>query len=598
MQTLNDVHHQFASYFGSPFLRPYLYLLSKKMADGHVCLDVAAIRPEEWPEEYKDKIMAAPPLAQDPLVADEEGLRRPFVYRHGLLYMHRYYMYETLLLDRIRTFVQQGKAKQAERASLVMPYKNWLQEQFPVSVPGPDWQFVACLTATLQDFTIITGGPGTGKTTTVAKILALQYRIDPDMKVALAAPTGKAAARIAESLQGSASLAGTAGKNGLKPFTLHRLLGWKKDSPYFQHGPQSPLPYDLIVVDEASMIDLALFAKLLMAIGPGTRVIVLGDKDQLASVEAGSLLSDLCKAQPRIDHFDADRVEWLDRFLHEGHRLQGGHVTTDAGGTLFQHIVELKHSYRFEGDKGIGMLSRAVLRSDMARTEALWDQEDKSGELSFDFGYDPAFFNEFIEQYRTFINEDDLAKSLRELGRLKILCAVKMGAQGLHALNAAVENYFSRQGALMLDGPFYHNRPVMVMRNNYALGLFNGDLGLIRKDEDGTAKAWFLDRDDQGNETLRWVLPAFLTNIETAFAMTIHKSQGSEFEQVFMVLPEKDMPILTRELLYTGITRAKKKISIQASRSIWAAAQGRSVERGSGIGKRMAPQGPAAMRAD
>jgi len=597
MPTINDVHQQFAVYFKQPGIQAYLYRLSQKMSEGHICISVDPPEAEALPDSYNGTDFVKSNLLSSELVGSAEAYR-PFVLHRDKLYLHRYFHYETQVLERIDTLSRAAEGRIEERMTALAAIRPQVMQLFGGNTAaGPDWQLTAAIVAVLQDLAIITGGPGTGKTTTVAKILVLLYTLQPTLKVALAAPTGKAAARMAESLKQTDIVLPDevrARFHELQPATIHRLLGWQEGSPYFAHDASNPLPFDLVIVDEASMIDVALFAKLLNAVADGSRIILLGDKDQLASVEAGSLFGDLCKTPERLNVFNREWLEYINTFTGEpGKRLGKSEMSEDDGEPLFQHIIELRHSHRFKGDEGIGILSKAVIRNDSAVLRAFINKGD-SGDVRIDTTYDPALFEDFIKGYEaictTFRGHDAAAvkAALEHLNTLRVLCAVREGEQGLLRLNSRAEGYLARRGLISLDSEYYEHRPVMVTRNIYAMGLYNGDIGLLRKDEAGVMRAWFLEKDPQGVSVVKSVLPGFITHMETVYAMTIHKSQGSEFDKALVILPEQGgKNLLTRELLYTGITRARKEVLIQASAEMLLQTAEAFVERGSGITDRL-----------
>jgi exodeoxyribonuclease V alpha subunit len=367
------------------------------------------------------------------------------------------------------------------------------------------------------------------------------------------------------------------------PSTIHRLLKSKHDSPYFHHDKKNPLNYDVVIVDECSMIDVALFAKLLDAIAPGTRVILLGDKDQLASVEAGSLFGDLCQSQQELNIFSKERASFINSFIASSRKKIPSHLVR-AGNShpLFEHLIELRYSHRFRGDAGIGSFSKAVMQNDEKLVrEFLHANADP--QVHIDTSYSRELFEKFIRGYETFIAEPDILKALRAMNNLRVLCAIREGEQGLYLVNKSIEKFLHDKRKLKVNSEFYENRPIILTRNYYDLGLFNGDNGIIRADEKGVLMAWFED----GSGGLKSVLPGYLSDAETAFAMTIHKSQGSEFNEVLVILPQAaDVPILTRELLYTAVTRARNKVYLQATEEVLMASCGRFVERASGIATR------------
>lgn len=585
MRTINDVHQQFAEYFSVSELKPYLYFLSKRMSEGHICINVGDINTEEIPEHYAT-MTDSRMLAQQAIIGDAQHDNQPFILHNDMLYMQRYFRYETMLLRRLYQFFEQEQKEIEGRKDVLLQQKALVERLFNNGqATNTDWQLAAAITAVLHNFTIITGGPGTGKTTTVAKILALLFTLQPDMKVALAAPTGKAGARMAESLMNAnLDLEDTIKQKfgNLKPATIHRLLGWQKDSPYFRHNAGNPLIADLVIVDEASMIDVALFAKLLDAIAQGARIILLGDKDQLASVEAGSLFGDLCRAQNSLNKFTSEKAQYINQFVVQDAAKLGDENIDNQNHPLFQHIVELRYSHRFKGDEGIGKISRAVINNDAIALAQFIDQPNDSTVI-IDQEYSTAIFENFIDEYKQYIQEPDILTALHKLNQLRLLCAVKVGNQGVYSVNAAVELHLASKGYIVRDSIFYNNRPIMVTQNNYTLGLYNGDVGILRPDENDVMKAWFIDSSESDGHKLKSVLPGFITQMETVFAMTIHKSQGSEFESVMVILPNSPARLLTRELLYTGITRAKNQVIIQATKDVLMATAAAQVERGSGV---------------
>jgi exodeoxyribonuclease V alpha subunit len=591
MHTLNDVHHQFASFFSDIKLQPYAYLVSKKLSEGHICLHLDGLNTEEdvLPAAYKAQLHEVTVLPDVPFVTTDPLLKQPFVLHNNKLYLQRYFNYETLILNRIAAFIAAEKQSEGQRLMELKAAYAFISQLFPRqsinAVSGrTDWQQAAAISAVLNNFTIITGGPGTGKTTTVAKMLSILFNINPELKVALAAPTGKAAARMAESLkEASAGIDQRVARKmqSLEPSTIHRLLKTVTDTPYFKNNRQNPLNHDVVIIDESSMIGVALFAKLLDAIGPQTRLIMLGDKDQLASVEAGSLFGDLCQAQDQLNMFSPERTALINELNgtldHEVPNTEHAY-----NHPLFQHIVELRFSHRFTSDGGIGKLSKAIINNDVpALTGFLLPDADP--QVLVDEHHSHQLFESFASGYAEYINEPDIQTALRKLNKLRVLCAIREGDQGLHALNRKVEQYLAGKGLLRLKGDFYENRPIIITSNNYALGLFNGDVGIIRPDTKGVLKAWFED----STGTLRAIFPGLISQVETVFVMTIHKSQGSEFDQVMVVLPLKEqISMLTRELLYTGVTRAKHKIFIQGTKSVTMQTAEGKVERASGIAQR------------
>ncbi|WP_440133405.1 exodeoxyribonuclease V subunit alpha [Chitinophaga sancti] len=594
--TINDVHQQFADFFDIPGLKPFIYLLSKKLGEGHICLDLRKIdaNQNDLPVSYTAPLNTAS-LKDCHLVGSGDVVNKPFVLYNDRLYFQRYFRYETNFIRYINAFLEAEKELLPDRSQALLEHQAQVNELFPggaipeSSTDKVDWQLAAAISGVLNNFTIITGGPGTGKTTTVAKILSILYTIDPRLTVALAAPTGKAAARMAESLRNAAGQTNPETAKlfqALNPATIHRLLKPMNDSPYFKHNENNPLNFDVVIVDECSMIDLALFSKLLSAIRPTSRLIMLGDKNQLASVEAGSLFGDLCQAQEQLNVFSPERTAFINNLLPDGSKIERIASPVQSKHALFEHVVELRHSRRFTGDAGIGRFSRALIQNNVPVIQSFLSP-GAGEEVVIDQQYSDKIFEQFIAGYAAFIQEKDIRTALKKLNELRVLVAIRDGATGLSSINRRIEKYLQDRKLLHITGSFYENRPIMLSSNYYEHGLFNGDTGIIRKDENGALVAWFED----ANGELKSVFTGYLTQAETAFAMTIHKSQGSEFTAVLVILPANETPILTRELLYTAVSRARKKVYVQGSETTILQAAAKFVDRGSGIKARMAAEG-------
>ncbi|POG21527.1 exodeoxyribonuclease V subunit alpha [Aeromonas bestiarum] len=449
-------------------------------------------------------------------------------------------------------------------------------------------QKLAAATAAARPFAVISGGPGTGKTTTVAKLLAilvetgLQAGKAPAIR--LVAPTGKAAARLTESI-GSALQALDLPPEWVEAIpteagTLHRLLGVIPGRSQFRHHAGNPLHLDLLVVDEASMVDLPMMARLLDALPSHARLILLGDKDQLASVEAGAVLGDICSfIEQGISPAQAD---WLSR--QTGYRLQG----TPAGAPVRDSLCLLSKSWRFDQHSGIGQLARACNGGDATAVEAVWGMG--FGDISLHPWAGEAYealIAQGVAGYGSYLKAaragEDPAAVFKAFNGFQILCALRDGPFGVLGLNERLELALSRAGLIARDGDWYAGRPVMVVRNDHGVGLYNGDMGLCLPDETGRLKVWF----EQPDGTLRALLPSRLPPHETVYAMTIHKSQGSEFAHTVLVLPDSPSPLLTRELVYTGITRAKARLDLYGDRALLSQAVRKKTERYSGLAERL-----------
>jgi exodeoxyribonuclease V alpha subunit len=446
---------------------------------------------------------------------------------------------------------------------------------------APDWQKVACALAARSRFTLITGGPGTGKTTTVVRLLALlQHGARATLRVALAAPTGKAAARLGESIASAiAQLPEALRPSHLAPaVTLHKLLAIRPDQA---DAAPPALAVDLVIVDEASMIDLDMMARLLAAVPLTASLVLLGDKDQLASVEAGAVMAQLCEGCD-AGHYSAETVAWLRQVAQAdvqawADRPSGSGASTSSipsATALAQQTAMLRFSRRFREDSGIGIWAKAVNAGDQAMVRALLNQAPlwtAHGQESVDWlqpghAHDVQLSQLVRRGWQTWLesmqalqrvpapscSDAQAAELLQDFAAFQVLCTLREGPWGVVAHNRHIASALG----LPTEG-WYAGRPVMVTRNDYNLSLMNGDVGLCLPHSKGLRVAF---PDGQGG--IRWVNPARLDAVESVFAMTVHKSQGSEFAHVCLVLPNQPVPVLTRELLYTGITRAKARLTL------------------------------------
>jgi exodeoxyribonuclease V alpha subunit len=459
---------------------------------------------------------------------------------------------------------------------------------------------------------VITGGPGTGKTYTVARLLALLFAMAGSeaagLRIALAAPTGKAAARLKQSIDGALEQLGErlgdalplrelAGRMGAAR-TLHSLLGARPDTRSFAHHAGNPLDVDVLIVDEASMIHLEMMASLLAALPDHARLILLGDKDQLASVEAGAVLGDLCH-QAEAGGYSEDTLDYVRRAA--GQEIPAA-FAGDAG-ALAQRIVMLRQSRRFGGP--IGQLAAAVNRGDAEAARQVL-QADSGGVLQWLDGAQPSDALHLAVEgrpgagggYRDYLTmlknipgpEQDydawVALVLEAFERFRLLCAVREGEWGVAGLNEAIEQRLEAARLIRRRGEWYVGRPVMVTRNDYATGVYNGDIGLTLPDPSrpGSLRVYFSD-----GEAVRSVLATRLRNVETAYAMTVHKSQGSEFRHTVLVLPREGGAVLARELVYTGITRAREYFTlVSPNATVLAQAVAERTHRASGLREQIA----------
>ncbi|MFW3615855.1 exodeoxyribonuclease V subunit alpha [Billgrantia antri] len=689
-----------------PLLLLAAALASHQLGRGHVCLDLAQTlaAPDlalSLPPEGDD--LSDPPPLPSELLAEldlatwRNALHHPALVADGneppgntplvrserdgnvRLYLRRYWQYEQDIRGLIGSRLTAATDAEADTVTLARALAA-------LFTPGHelDWQQAACALASRSRFAVITGGPGTGKTTTVVKLLALLQALalgettqpgagaPRPLRIRLAAPTGKAAARLNESIAKQVlnlslvELAAAVGQQGVdistlrdsiptEVTTLHRLLGSRPDTRHFRHHAGNPLALDALVIDEASMVDIEMMAAVLTALPPKARLILLGDKDQLASVEAGAMLGDLCQ-RAEGGHYTPATCDWLERVtgtpIPEQYKDEGGQP-------LDQAIAMLRVSHRFDAKSGIGQLAEAVNRplgngqaekegqkekkravreifqqgyADIARL-ALADADDpaldrlvvngnptgfiSSGEGRHDRRGEPiapsrgyAHYLDVMQAARPtqpYFGEgdarqpyDDWARQvLAAHGHFQLLCALRKGPWGIEGLNPRIGRALRRAGWLKasdleLEQGWFEGRPVLVTRNDYGLGLMNGDIGITlavpearsATEQSGRTLLRVAFPASDGSGDIKWVLPSRLQAVETVFAMTVHKSQGSEFTHTALLLPDAPNPILTRELVYTGITRARDWLTlVETGRGMLDEAVTREVVRVSGLGR-------------
>ena len=465
----------------------------------------------------------------------------PLTIFSGNLYLQRLFQYERSLAAVVLPMASEPRA--------AVDVHHYSERLFPKQ-GSMDMQRQAAEQALCKSLLIISGGPGTGKTTTVVKILALlQCASDKKLQISLAAPTGKAAMRLQGSIvQVAATLNISEEDKSALPCevsTLHRLLGVKRYSPYFYHNRKNPLPCDVLVVDEASMVDLPLMAKVVTALRPGSRLILLGDRYQLASVESGTVLGDMMTALPG-------------------------------------NSVELTRSYRF--DAGIKRFAETINGGEYA---AAWNMvvEDEQPHILLlqeeVAAYGGRKFVPYIDAASRALTEEEYVNLFPLLHSFMILCAVRHGAKGVRTINRQIEQYLTEQGYDCVSKAWYPGRPVLLTKNEYELDLYNGDVGICLPDllQPNQLKVWF----ENGNGGVKGILPGRLENCETVFALTIHKSQGSEADDVLVVLPDKEGGLVSRELLYTAVTRARKSVTVAAEKRVFEQAVANRTRRASGL---------------
>ena len=553
-------------------------LASHETSNGNICVNLPALADQPilssdvsgitwkapgWPEWRqsllgKNKTIVGRPREHKPLILDDQGR----------LYLFRYWDYEQRLSqDLLRRAATVNEMLDENKLVLA------LKQLFPLGDNNVDddfidWQKIAAVTAVLRRFCVISGGPGTGKTTTVLRILALLLDQNSHLRIGLVAPTGKAAARMQEAIRAAkqhlnlpSALQAAIPEQAA---TIHRLLGPRLHSVYFQHDKENPLALDVLVVDEASMIDLALMTKLIEALPPRAHLILLGDKDQLASVEAGAVLGDICG--PEVD----ESIGFSSRFRRRLKEITGEPLPAVNKNSkekqqrkkLADSIVLLRHSYRFGVDSGIGALARAVnqgngkqaleILQEGAFDDISWQSLQSITELQERFA--AAIAAGYADYLQALRNQQQTINSevFTAFNRFQVLCALRNGPYGVDELNRSVEMILRTRRLLRMRDHWYHGRPVMITRNDYNLRLYNGDIGIVLADpeDEQRLKVFFPSTDAEG--VLRRLPATRLPDHETCFAMTVHKSQGSEFDHVLLLLPLEQSRILSRELILYG----------------------------------------------
>jgi len=644
-----------------------LIALSASLRDGHSCLPLAQVagkrlfsdgtsqsadvneNPTVVTTDTKGFIFAdlktlTALMEQLPLASLEQKIeaeQQPIVLSHQRLYLRRYYQFEQELkqLVRARRNSRQRQVELAENAhqakseldtikSIVSTLFPDLAAQNDLPTSAIDWQGVAVANAMNKDFAIIAGGPGTGKTYTVTKLLAAlvmlaiadsensskasQNLTDESSnnessseinansasftapRIALVAPTGKAAQRLSESITNAVQ-----GFRGIiadqvldlipeQAKTLHRLLGVIPDQVNFRHHQENKLAIDILLIDEVSMVDLPMMTRIFRALPATTKVILLGDADQLPSVAVGSVLADFAP-RPHLGYSALNHQYLAQVTGYQTLTKDSSVLAADEQYSAGDCVTFLMKSRRFDGEGGIGKIANYVIKGQYQES---WQLLQPSEPLSHDkqltllSGTIETWLTPLVEQYYLGLCQcEKVEEAFALLAKFRILSSTRKGPQGVESLNALVIDILRNKGVIPFNrfessNTLYASQPIMISENDYRLGVYNGDIGLLWRNSQGHLMAVF--ENTQGGYD--WIMPSRLPKFETVYAMTIHKTQGSEFEHVVMVLPEqKDNRLLSRELLYTGITRAKLQLSIASSQSVWQSGVSQQVKRHSGL---------------
>ncbi|OED41368.1 exodeoxyribonuclease V subunit alpha [Endozoicomonas sp. (ex Bugula neritina AB1)] len=567
-------------------------LVSFELGQGNVCLHIQEINTDSLfgqdsiiSRELMDKLEH--PVDQwlthiETLPVVSNGSRpAPLVYDLGRIYLYRYWDYEVNLTHYLNS-------------NEVIPLDLSQAKEIIDRLFGKDeqlnWQKVAAALAASRSFSVISGGPGTGKTTTVTRLLALLVELGmksqhiPEIK--LVAPTGKAAARLTESIGGALEKLNCSDdvidNIPTQAGTIHRLLGVIPNNVNFRHNRNNRLHLDILVVDEASMVDLPMMSRLLNALPDHARLILLGDRDQLASVEAGSVLGDICAAADF--GYSSNQTKMLEQLT--GFQLNENQSPHNQ--TAGDHLCMLRKSFRFHKHSGIGKLARAVNDGNSQGLKEVFHQGFDDIALHSSQGDEyQALIKLCVKGYRGYLEQIQQQASdeeiLQAFNQFQLLCALRAGSFGVAGLNQEIRQALTKAGLISGDSQWYEGRPVLITKNDYGLGLYNGDIGIAVTGSDGRLRVLF----ELPDKTIKHLLPSRLPEHETVFAMTIHKSQGSEFNHTVMVLPDQTNPVVTRELVYTGITRAKKRLDLYADLAVLIRAINSPTLRTSGLKQRL-----------
>ena len=608
------------------------FALSASLRAGHTCLPLTELAEKHWAVAFDEQGQCSHQgfifPDKDSLINALTGLninantQQPIVFENGRVYMRRYFQFERALAQDIKARLTQRLPTSPENISRV------LQQLFPPSANEQtldiDWQQIAVANAMNKNFTVIAGGPGTGKTYTVTKLLAALIMLNDNahsntsepktnasqpnnnqmLEIALVAPTGKAAQRLSESIINAiAGFKALIHENVLAAIpteakTIHRLLGVIPNSPNFRHDQNNLLNCDVLLIDEVSMVDLPMMTRIFRALKSDTKVILLGDADQLPSVAVGSVLADIA---PRPHSgYSADNANYLAQVCQLDVQLLNNEFKQTE--SYSDHLSFLITSRRFDGEGGIGRLAAHVIKGESTQSWQLLQAADKSNntQLALVDGDLHIWLSPLIKQYYQGISQcSTIDEAFALLAKFRILCVTRQGEYGVDAINQWVKE----QLAVNASQPWaqsqqnYHGMPIMISENDYRLGLFNGDIGLLwRVSSHSNARtdarsnsdhlmAFFEQPKAKDKETrYKTLLPSRLPKYDSVYAMTIHKTQGSEFSHVAMLLPKQSNNLLlSRELIYTGITRAKTQLTMASNKNTWQQGVISAVKRYSGL---------------
>ncbi|MDY0362428.1 MAG: exodeoxyribonuclease V subunit alpha [Desulforegulaceae bacterium] len=569
----NEAEKSFILYF-------FLMYLSMQTRKGSICIDLDK---DEKISEFLAKYVISKDLFKKEIYessfvgTDDKNL--PVIFEKNLFYLNRYYNYEKFFAE----FIMQKSQTENYDLKKIDKLKKIIQKYFPLSEINPDWQKFAAITACISNFCAVSGGPGTGKTTVTVKIIAILLELDYPKKpeILLCAPTGKAASRMVEAIISAISNIGLDDEIKkyfpVKASTIHRLLGFLPKTNKFLYNKENRLKADIVIVDEASMIDMKLMSNLCEALEDDAKLILLGDRFQLASVSPGSVFGDICKRGEKIGYSEK-YIDVLKEFYDEKGLEQ---IPLSENIKISDSISELKKSYRFDEKSGIGKLAEAVKNVDLKKCSEIFNSDLEDIEF-----IEPENYSDFknnikkfaLKNYKRLLDLKDPDTAFKFFSEFMILSPLNEGDYGISTLNSIIENLFTSKKNSD-EKNWYNGKPVIITQNDYVNNLFNGDTGICLENEKGEKKVFFQSLESE----YKTVHPVRLNELKTVFAMTVHKSQGSEFDNILITLPDYDSKALSRELIYTAITRAKKKVYFLGSRFSFYNSIKRSVSRSSGL---------------
>lgn len=556
-------------------IRKTAIFASASTGHGNICIELADIFESSEVDSVYALLLSANSIGVPgdyrPLILDERKR----------LYLYRYWKYETDLANELISMASDLPEIDIELLS------GGLSRLFAKTPDIEDWQKIAAAAAVRSRFCVISGGPGTGKTTTVVKILALllEQAKGERVRIALAAPTGKAAARLKESIFKAGkeleNLTPVAVEIPSDVSTIQRLLGVIPNSCRFRYNAENKLPFEAVVIDEASMVPLGLMAKLVEALAPGTRLILLGDRDQLASVEAGAVLGDICNTGQSFGFSSG-----FNNFIKE---VTGSTIFLNCSEErvplMADSVIVLQKNYRFAEDSGIATVSRAINDGNAASVIENMKNGTAAGILLIETPSKDSLKKKLgkraVEGFAEYLKQKKADDVLVAFDQFRVLCALRQGMYGVEGINSLIETCLGEEGVIKPDKLWYHGRPVMVTINDYSLKLFNGDIGITLDDPESEIglSVYFPAVNGLARKYSPYRIPAH----ETVFAMTVHKSQGSEFEKVLLIMPPNDHKILTREIIYTGVTRARTLVELWCSDEIFRSSCEKIIQRRSGL---------------